>query len=97
MAVDTLTALVAAVDRVLVVSDQPSLEARLRRLGLSVAVTPEPGRVGMNGALSHGDSMLRASGCASVLACVGDVPALLLVVAALWYLFPKSRQEALRV
>ena len=45
MAVDTLTALVAAVDRVLVVSDQPSLEARLRRLGLSVAVTPEPGRV----------------------------------------------------
>jgi hypothetical protein len=26
---------------------------------------------------------------------VGDVPALLLVVAALWYLLPKSRQEEL--
>ncbi len=76
MAVDTLAALNAAVDHVVVVSNQPSLEARLRRYGLSVSVVAEPGRVGMNGALGHGDAVLRADGCTSVLACVGDVPAL---------------------
>lgn len=76
MAVDTLAALEAAVDRVLVVSHQPSLQAWLRRYGLSASVVAEPGRVGMNGALGHGAAVLRADGCPSVLACVGDVPAL---------------------
>ncbi|MET1006832.1 MAG: 2-phospho-L-lactate guanylyltransferase [Propionibacteriaceae bacterium] len=76
MAVDTLAALSAAVDRVLVVGDQPALESRLRRLGLAVTVVPEPGAVGMNGALRHGDATLRGLGCTTVLACVGDLPAL---------------------
>jgi len=76
MAADTLAALSAAVDQLLVVSDQPWLESRLRRLGVSAAVAAEPGRVGMNGALSHGDQLLRDGGCESVLACVGDLPAL---------------------
>jgi 2-phospho-L-lactate guanylyltransferase len=76
MAVDTLTALSGAVAEILVVSDQPSLEWRLRRLGLSVRVVAEPGRVGMNGALSFGAGMLAANGHLSLLACVGDLPAL---------------------
>jgi 2-phospho-L-lactate guanylyltransferase len=76
MAVDTLSALSAAVDSVLVVSDQASLESRLRRLGLAVTVVAEPGRVGMNGSLTHGEQALRELGCGSVLACVGDLPAL---------------------
>ena len=76
MAVDTLRALLAAVDRVLVVSEQPSLQSQLHRLGLSAVVVGEPGRVGMNGALSHGARIMRDDGCALVLACVGDLPAL---------------------
>jgi len=59
-----------------VVGDQPGLESRLRRLGLAVTVVPEPGAVGMNGALRHGDAALRRLGCTTVLACVGDLPAL---------------------
>jgi 2-phospho-L-lactate guanylyltransferase len=42
MAVDTLTALSAAVDEVVVVSDEPALESRLSRLGLTVRVLAEP-------------------------------------------------------
>jgi len=76
MAVDTLAALAAAVDRVLVVSDEPTLEVRLQRLGLPVTVVAEPGPVGMNGALAYGAEQLVAAGCEVVLACVGDLPGL---------------------
>ncbi|MBA3527943.1 MAG: 2-phospho-L-lactate guanylyltransferase [Propionibacteriaceae bacterium] len=86
MAVDTLRALAAATDRLLVVSDEPSLEARLRHAlsrapGQSTETAPvtvlaEPGPVGMNGALRYGSERLAALGYASVLACVGDLPAL---------------------
>jgi 2-phospho-L-lactate guanylyltransferase len=76
MAVDTLAALSAAVDQVVVVSEQPALEFRLRHLAPRVTVLAEPGPVGMNGALSYGATALRESGCAVVLACVGDLPAL---------------------
>jgi 2-phospho-L-lactate guanylyltransferase len=55
MALDTLSALSRVMSRVLVVSDQPALEARLRRAGLAVDVIGESGHVGMNPALSHGD------------------------------------------
>jgi 2-phospho-L-lactate guanylyltransferase len=76
MAVDTLAALSEAVDRLLVVSDQPALESRLRRLGLPVVVIADPAAPGMNAALAAGDEWLREQGCAVVLASVGDLPAL---------------------
>jgi 2-phospho-L-lactate guanylyltransferase len=76
MAVDTLAALSAALDVVLVVSDQAALQSRLARVGLSVTVVGEPGPVGMNGALSHGARLLGEQGCTLVMACVGDLPAL---------------------
>lgn len=76
MAVDTLTALAAAVDRLVVVSDDPALESRLQRQGLSVTVLGEPSPGGMNSALGHGALSLRETGSAVVLACVGDLPAL---------------------
>jgi 2-phospho-L-lactate guanylyltransferase len=76
MALDTLSALGRALPHVLVVSDQPALEARLRRAGLAVEVISESGHVGMNSALGRGALILQAEGFSSVLACVGDLPAL---------------------
>ncbi|MGI3780333.1 MAG: 2-phospho-L-lactate guanylyltransferase, partial [Janthinobacterium lividum] len=77
MAVDTLHALVAAVDAVVVVSDQPALRHRLSRAGLpSVAVVPETQPPGMNEALRQGADRLLGDGLSRVLACVGDLPAL---------------------
>jgi len=76
MAVDTLAALSAAVSQVLVVSNQPALASRLGRSGLDVTVRAEPVRGGMNSALSMGAETLREAGFATVLACVGDLPAL---------------------
>src|SRR5688500_19189085 len=54
MALDTLSALCRALPHVLVVSDQPALEARLRRAGLVLEVISESGHVGMNSALTRG-------------------------------------------
>jgi 2-phospho-L-lactate/phosphoenolpyruvate guanylyltransferase len=76
MALDTLSALCRALPHVLVVSDQPALEARLRRAGLAVEVISESGHVGINSALTRGALRLHAQGFASVVACVGDLPAL---------------------
>jgi 2-phospho-L-lactate/phosphoenolpyruvate guanylyltransferase len=76
MALDTLSALCRALPHVLVVSDQPALEARLRRAGLELEVISESGHVGMNSALTRGALTLRAQGYTSVLASVGDLPAL---------------------
>jgi 2-phospho-L-lactate/phosphoenolpyruvate guanylyltransferase len=77
MAVDTLHALTAAVDAVVVVSDQPSLHHRLSRAGLAaVEVVPESRPAGMNDALGRGADRLRGEGLSRVLACVGDLPAL---------------------
>src|SRR5688572_6224132 len=76
MALDTLSALCRALPHVLVVSDQPALEARLRRAGLAVEVISESGHVGMNSALTRGALRLHAQGFTSVVACVGDLPAL---------------------
>ncbi|MGI3785901.1 MAG: 2-phospho-L-lactate guanylyltransferase [Janthinobacterium lividum] len=77
MAVDTLRALVEAVEAVCVVSDQPSLQQRLTRAGLgSVEVVPESRPAGMNDALRQGADHLRSAGLPRVLACVGDLPAL---------------------
>jgi 2-phospho-L-lactate/phosphoenolpyruvate guanylyltransferase len=76
MALDTLSALCRALPHVLVVSDQPALEARLRRAGLAVEVISESGHVGINSALTHGVVRLQAQGFTSILACVGDLPAL---------------------
>jgi 2-phospho-L-lactate guanylyltransferase len=75
MASDTLSALSQALSQVLVVSDQPALEARLRRAGLVAEVIGEAGQ-GMNSALSHGAEALRGQGLSTVVACVGDLPAL---------------------
>jgi 2-phospho-L-lactate guanylyltransferase len=76
MAVDTLRALAAAADTVLVVSDQPALDSRLRRAGVRAEVVPEAGAGGMNGALARGAEAAAARGRDTVLACVGDLPAL---------------------
>lgn len=76
MALDTLHALAAVVPRVVVVSGQPALASRLGRAGLAASVLPEPAQTGMNAALTHGAERLRAEGFTSVLACVGDLPAL---------------------
>lgn len=76
MAVDTLTALAAAVEEVLVVGDQPGLASRLARAGVRARVVAEDGAPGMNGALERGAALLRQEGRDVVLACVGDLPAL---------------------
>jgi 2-phospho-L-lactate/phosphoenolpyruvate guanylyltransferase len=76
MALDTLSALCRALPHVLVVSDQPALEARLRHAGIAAEVISESGHVGMNSALSRGARTLHTQGFSSVLACVGDLPAL---------------------
>jgi 2-phospho-L-lactate guanylyltransferase len=76
MAVDTLRALGAAVDLLLVVSDQPALASRLARAGVVADVVPEAGAHGMNGALGRGAEIATARGHRTVLACVGDLPAL---------------------
>ena len=82
MAVDTLAALAAVVDQIIVITDQPDLPAVLDRHGLGVRVLAEPlGEAGagsdqLNRALAYGDAALRAEGVACVLACVGDLPAL---------------------
>jgi 2-phospho-L-lactate/phosphoenolpyruvate guanylyltransferase len=76
MALDTLSALCRALPHVLVVSDQAALEARLRHAGIAAEVISESGHVGMNSALSRGALTLHAQGFSSVLACVGDLPAL---------------------
>lgn len=77
MALDTITALAAVVDEVLVVSDQEDLPATLTRYGIVARVVGEPdGTATLNRALAHGDRLVRAAGAAVVLACVGDLPAL---------------------
>ena len=87
MAMDTLSALAPAVDRVLVVSDQPDLPAALLRANLPIRVIAEPtdpGHAGdlghgggsLNRALAHGADQLRTDGIGVILACVGDLPAL---------------------
>ena len=76
MALDTLTALAATVTEVLVVSDQPALQARLARAGIDAVVRPEPRHGGLNAALADGADTLRRRGHRVVLACVGDLPAL---------------------
>lgn len=76
MAVDTLRALAAGTGHVLVVSDQPALRSRLQRLGLDVEVRSEVGRGGMNAALRQGAEALRDAGYSTILASVGDLPAL---------------------
>jgi 2-phospho-L-lactate/phosphoenolpyruvate guanylyltransferase len=76
MALDTLRALAAAVARVVVVSGQPALASRLARAGVPARVLPEPVESGMNAALAYGADRLRVDGFGTVLACVGDLPAL---------------------
>jgi 2-phospho-L-lactate guanylyltransferase len=76
MTLDTLSALCRTLPYVLVVSDQPALEGRLRRAGLAVEVISESGHVGINSALTRGALRLHTQGFPSILACVGDLPAL---------------------
>jgi 2-phospho-L-lactate guanylyltransferase len=76
LAYDTIGALAAALDRVVVVSNEPALAARLRPLGSTVRVSPEGPSLGMNAALAAGASELGQTGVSLVLACVGDLPCL---------------------
>lgn len=88
MALDTIAALAAATDEVLVITDQPDFSASLLEHGISATVVPDPrpnarpeqtqaeGEASLNAALAYGDQLLRAEGIPVVLACVGDLPAL---------------------
>jgi 2-phospho-L-lactate guanylyltransferase len=76
MAVDTLTALAAATGLVVVVSRQPALRALLRRAGLDVDVRSEIGAGSLDAALHQGAEALTGAGYRTVVACVGDLPAL---------------------
>lgn len=64
LAGDTIAALAAAVDQVVVVSNEPSLPARLRGLGSHIRVHPEGPSLGMNAALAAGarDASARDAG-----------------------------------
>jgi 2-phospho-L-lactate guanylyltransferase len=75
MALDTLRAL-AAVLPVIVISNQPGLDARLRNEKITAKVLAESHSVGINAALQHGERAARANGYRGVLASVGDLPAL---------------------
>ncbi len=76
LAHDTISALAGAVDRVVVVSNEPSLAGRLRSLGTRVRVSSEGPSIGMNAALAAGAAELVEDGVALVIACVGDLPCL---------------------
>ena len=76
MALDTLRALTGALPHVVVVSAEPALASRLARAGISAEVVMEPPQSGMNAALAYGAGRLHAAGIDTVLACVGDLPAL---------------------
>lgn len=74
MAVDTLRAVRSVVDEVVVVGDQPGVRTALRTYGIDVTALAEPAS-GMNAALTCGAEHLRRRGAMTVLACVGDLPA----------------------
>ena len=76
MALDTLSALSVPLQLALVVSDQPALEAQLRRAGIAAEVISEPGHGGMNSALVRGALELRARGSSQSWHLCGDLPAL---------------------
>jgi 2-phospho-L-lactate/phosphoenolpyruvate guanylyltransferase len=76
MALDTLRALGDALPHLIVVSAQPALASGLARAGIRAEVVMEPPQSGMNAALAYGADRLRATGITTVLACVGDLPAL---------------------
>src|SRR3954449_4103241 len=76
LAHDTITALAEAVDREVVVSNEPSLASRLRSLAPRVRVSTEGPSIGMNAALAAGAAQLVEGGAALVIACVGDLPCL---------------------
>ena len=75
MALDTLRAL-AEVLPVIVISNQPGLDARLRGERIAARVLGETQLVGVNAALRHGERAAHAAGFDGVLAAVGDLPAL---------------------
>ena len=75
MAVDTLSALSAAVDHVLVVGRVPNHAATFD-LRSALEEVAEPATPGLNPALLHGARLLRERGVGVVMACVGDLPAL---------------------
>lgn len=76
MALDTLAALAAATDQLVVVTDDPTVEERLEREAVPALVVGEPTPDGMNAALRFGDQLLRGRGFSTVLGAVGDLPAL---------------------
>lgn len=75
MAADTIRALNAVVDRVVVVSEVPGIGSFLRRYGAIAEVLGDPG-TGLNGAFTAGEQYALAGGAEVVLACVADLPAL---------------------
>ncbi|GAA4530077.1 2-phospho-L-lactate guanylyltransferase [Amycolatopsis samaneae] len=77
LAADTLAAVTSAarVRRVLLVAAEPATVAALAELG--VEIVAEPGDGGLNAALRHGESVLRADDPAAVIGAMqADLPAL---------------------
>jgi 2-phospho-L-lactate guanylyltransferase len=77
LASDTLAAVTSAasVRRVLVVAADPAAVAELAELG--VEIVPEPSDGGLNAALRHGETLLRAGSPAGVIGALqADLPAL---------------------
>lgn len=76
MAEDVLSALVAApqIAGVALVTEDPELGDLAQQLGVQTIV--DPGKGGLNGALSHGRDVLMERGARSLLVVHGDVPAL---------------------
>jgi 2-phospho-L-lactate/phosphoenolpyruvate guanylyltransferase len=76
LAYDTISALASSFDQVVVVSNEPSLSARLSSLAPTVRVRSEGPSLGMNAALTAGAAELLRHGASLVAACVGDLPCL---------------------
>ncbi|HEY9290450.1 MAG TPA: 2-phospho-L-lactate guanylyltransferase [Microlunatus sp.] len=76
MALDTLAAVAAATDRLVVITEDPTIPGILAQESIPADLLPEPSNGGMNAALIAGDHALRAGGCDHVLAAVGDLPGL---------------------
>lgn len=75
MAVTVVSALTAAVDRVVVVTTAPGIGPLLRDYGVPTEIVADP-RAGLNAAFEAGATVLRGDGAGLVVACMADLPAL---------------------
>lgn len=75
MAVTVTRALSEVVDDVAVVTTAPGIGPLLTAYGVAAQIVADP-RAGLNAAFEAGETVLRGHGCALVVACMADLPAL---------------------